>query len=130
MILLMNEDVSCNKHPLFSSLIQVAVDLDRGCYGLLLPIDSGFLADKLQPFLAGFAVKTTAVDQGDFSVSLFLWTNVASSLFTLCDCIYLLVQKKKLKYSIDLSVLKKLLSKHVTNVWLASKMTNSNRWFE
>ena len=54
MILLMNEDVSCNKHPLFSSLIQVAVDLDdRGCYGLLLPIDSGFLADKLQPFLAG-----------------------------------------------------------------------------
>ena len=72
MILLMNEDVSCNKHPLFSSLIQVAVDLDQGCYGLLLPIDSGFLADKLQPFLAGFAVKTTAVDQGDFSVSLFL----------------------------------------------------------
>lgn len=63
---LMNEDVSCNKHPLFSSLIQVAVDLDQGCYGLLLPIDSGFLADKLQPFLAGFAVKTTAVDQGDF----------------------------------------------------------------
>ena len=71
MILLMNEDVSCNKHPLFPSLIQVAVDLDRGCYGLLLPIDSGLLADKLQPFLAGFAVKTTAVDQGDFSVSLF-----------------------------------------------------------
>lgn len=95
---------------------------------LLIPV---FWLTNCGPFLGGECGENDWTKDRDSSVSLFFMKECStSSLFTLCDCIYLLVQKKKLKYSIDLSVLKKLLSKHVTNFWLASKMTNSNRWFE
>ena len=94
---------------------------------LLIPV---FWLTNYSPFWLVLRWKRLLWTKEIFQFLYFLWTSVASSLFTLCDYIYLLLQKKKLRYSIDLNVLKKLLSKHVTNFWLASKMiriVDSNR---